>query len=224
MMAITRSPGTLLCSFCFAFLTSLGAEPAPGIPDNMATPGIPADALPGSRWEALDNFEAPGRWELQRPKFSDQSESIQASDLFDGPYAGSGAYISVLFQGSRSTPAVLEPQQPIRLPGFCQNLGLFVYGWNQPVRMILVLKDRNGRKVRSGSQSLQFEGWQRIQFELDHNLERKPAGPFQDWYLELVGLEISPIYEDSLPVRFSLDDLMVLTAPPLKLAPPVGKP
>lgn len=184
---------------------------------------IPEDALPGSSWKLLDDFENPARWTLKRPKFSDQTGSVQVSDLQRGPFAGSGRYLSMLFRGRQPTPAILEPEAPIQLPGYSQYVSIYVYGWDQPVRLGLILLDRNGKKQRVGAESLQFQGWKRTVFKLPDELRRRPRGPFQEWYLHLVGIEIRPIYNSILTVRLSLEDLRVLSAPPLQLAPPMGE-
>ncbi|MBR33319.1 MAG: hypothetical protein CMN77_18610 [Spirochaetaceae bacterium] len=186
-------------------------------------PQVPDNSLPGSTWIVLENFSNSPGWKLNRPKFSDQSGNLDYSGLTEGPYAGSGDYLSLLFRGNRATPAILEPPEPIRLSGYAQSLAVFVYGWDQPVRMTLILRDRNGKQVRSGTTSLKFHGWKRLEIQLPPTVKRQPDGPFQTWYMELLGLEIRPIYNDTIPVRLSVDDLLLLTAPAIQLPEPMQK-
>tara|TARA_Y100001935_G_scaffold244578_1_gene237153 strand:+ start:506 stop:775 length:270 start_codon:yes stop_codon:yes gene_type:complete len=89
--------------------------------------------------------------------------------------------------------------------------------------MTLLLRDRNGKLARSAPQSLQFEGWKRLEIELPDELQRRPEGPFQEFYIELMGLELRPVYDETIPVRASVDDLRLLSAPALKLPAPFSQ-
>tara|TARA_Y100001937_G_scaffold103826_1_gene143274 strand:- start:34326 stop:35210 length:885 start_codon:yes stop_codon:yes gene_type:complete len=187
------------------------------------TPAVPPHSLPGSTWTVLEDFESVQNWKLARPRFSDQSARLGRDGPMSGPYAGSKGFASLLFRGNSATPAILEPPAPIKLGDYSQRLSLYVYGWNQPVRMTLLLRDRNGKLARSAPQSLQFEGWKRLEIELPDELQRRPEGPFQEFYIELMGLELRPVYDETIPVRASVDDLRLLSAPALKLPAPFSQ-
>ena len=96
-------------------------------------------------------------------------------------------------------------------------ISLFLYGWNQPARLTLILRDRDGKQIRSSSTGLSFKGWKRVELELPASVRRQPDGPFQEWYLELMGLEVRPLYNETIAVRLSMDDLFVLSAPAIQL-------
>ncbi len=208
-----RPGGAFLILFLLWFSTAVSAEPRP--------PEIPDHALPHSYWSLLEGFEQNRKWNLNRPRFSDQSGNLEYTGLSEGPYAGSGVYLSLLFRGNRATPAILEPDSPMKLSGFAQEISLFVYGWDQPVRMTLILRDRKGRQVRSSSSNLQFQGWKRLSVALPPTIARQPEGPFQEWYMELLGIELRPIYNETLAVRLSIDDLFLLSAPAIQLPEPM---
>ena len=199
---------------CFA-PAHLNAEPVD--PGSKSKQEVPAQSLPGSKWKSLESFESDHSWSLQRPKWSDHSSSLESSGLSNGPYSGSGLYVSLAFRGRRSTPAILEPKSPVVLGDYAQRLSLWVYGWDQPVELRLILKDRQGLIHRVKGASLQFSGWKRLDLELPWQLNRRPESPMQDWYLELVGLELRPVYDEQLNVRLSVDELELLSAPAMQL-------
>lgn len=219
--------GVLLAAFSDSSLKGFGRGPLaafilalclfPFMKSRADSPPLPENCIPGSRWTLLDTFDSPGSWSLVRPKFSDQTANLNSSGLSAGPYSGSGAYLSLLFRGNSSTPAILEPEKPIRLNEYSQMISLFLYGWNQPARLTLILRDRDGKQIRSSSTGLSFKGWKRVELELPASVRRQPDGPFQEWYLELMGLEVRPLYNETIAVRLSMDDLFVLSAPAIQL-------